>query len=140
MMPNPVAYRASASVARSQSRTLQRRVEPLTTVDPVDATVKGTTRVCRCGKCEKGFLATAVIDKPVDFDAKRKIHVITRQLYCDHCDHIQVWTEQATFDLTSQQYRPSGQVEVGPIYKTDTHDIARFLKRHPEARGVNDNG
>jgi len=123
----------SWSAPRQAARRRQPRLRyvPLETVDRCEVDGKRTPSAerihCACGKVYAG--GSVVTDEPF-MDRSGECSVI-RRCYCDHCNHVMVWSELALPDGT-----PVGTVLSGPgVYRGRTA-VERFLKQHPHAAGV----
>ena len=104
---------------------------PMKTVDPAEAVAQPSGGRCQCGGCAKTYQAGAVVTDDRGWDDEHQCFSVMRRLYCDHCDHIQVWMEALNRDGEL-----SGMVLSGPGYQRGRRDIERFLREHPEATGV----
>ena len=84
-----------------------------------------------CGKCGKLFFSTSVINKHPLRDPLTLLYSRSRQLFCDHCDHIQHWSQRCLADGT---FLP--EITCPPAYYTSQSRIKAFLSLYPEAAGV----
>lgn len=107
------------------------KVSPPRTVERTESPAKPSTQRVECGKCEKLYLGGAIVNHPVQHDPDQGEMVMIRAIYCDHCDHLQTWVE-----AVDHNDRPTGYIFEGPYYITARDKVDRFLREHPEARGV----
>lgn len=86
----------------------------------------------QCPDCAKNFVLAAVVkDKPF-WDPVAAQHKFRRAFYCDHCDHIVSW-----FQLCASNGAIGPRADDDPpAIIRGKEQIERFLKAHPEARGV----
>jgi hypothetical protein len=127
--------------ARSTQHAALRRV-PLDTVPFADhKQPRPSIERVQCARCEKTFLGTAVVTGPVEDnisigprgDERHDGHLRHRRLYCDFCNHIQHWLQAC--DAQGIFFAPTIVLQ-GPGFVCDSKSIADFLKKHPEAAGV----
>lgn len=106
-------------------------LEPIDLIDHAECIAPRSAERCQCGTCGKVFSAGSVVDSPPVHDEIHGRLVMLRQLYCDHCQHIQDWTEAV--DLSG---RRTGEIVSGPGRVFGRKQVALFLHKNPKAAGV----
>ena len=129
-------------------RSPKRHLEAPRTVEAVESCAPPSAKRAQCGSCSKVINGGAVV---VDGEwiedlaehSQLMSHLIERAnekaagqsygmrcLYCDFCDHVQIWPEVQDFTGNF-----TGVVLTDPVLIRGRHRD-RFLNRHPEAAGV----
>jgi hypothetical protein len=96
------------------------------------AGVKPSAARAECPRCAKVFSESSVAadDRPVYLQS-HDTHVVARGFFCDHCDVLILWLQ--TCDKQGGNFGPAhGE----PAIVSDRRRVEAFLKRHPEAAGV----
>jgi hypothetical protein len=111
------------------------RHAPLATVEPADHRQVKAGHNVECPVCGKSFAAGALVDSAREFvyayrAAKYTGPMITRRLYCDHCDHIIIRDFAVAQD--GRILDPIGDYGL----RNEPRVIERFLRDHPNAAGV----
>jgi len=111
----------------------QRYLEPARIVHVSDSEAPPSRTRLECACCEKLFSGGQVVDGPVTWNGAAQMYETERTLYCDHCDHLQVWGE-----ALDREHHKTGVPIEPPVFITAQSDIDAFLSEHPEAKGTID--
>jgi hypothetical protein len=120
---------------QSKPRRRRRRTAhdyvPDGTVHVVDCEAEASAERRCCPVCDKTFAGGAIVNSEPLFCQVEQSWSIVRRLYCDHCDHIVIWTESA-----NAAGEPRGLQLNEPGLVRARSSVANFLRHHPEATGV----
>lgn len=84
----------------------------------------------QCGVCRSMYGAASVVTEQPIFDEGAMRQVVRRVLYCDSCNHIQIWFEGAT-----TAGKPNGTPIGEPVWRTG-EVVREFLMEHGDKCGV----
>lgn len=129
--------------------------EPIDTVEPADCTAKPSKKRVECPTCSKSFSAGAIVThwEEMGWHEGEGCWIVRRTVFCDHCHHLIDWlesldgfnaacicsTRRCTCGAAEQVTGTgslSGVIISGPGIRTGKREVARFLKKHPQAAGV----
>jgi hypothetical protein len=106
------------------------KAHPVKYIQPVETTARTSAHRAQCGRCELIVSGGSIVTGPTRWDRGVGGNVVTRSLYCAHCDHVQTWTEGVDFSG-----RPNGAVVDGPTFAKG-EEVEQFLREHQEATGM----
>jgi hypothetical protein len=105
-------------------------------LDPVTQTVQSESEAyardgrAQCGVCETVIGAAAIVTgKPNLLPSVGR--VVTRTMYCAHCDHLVQWLEGVT-----PAGQPNGAVAMAPDYIGGREAVDAFLRKFPHTVGL----
>lgn len=84
----------------------------------------------QCGRCGGRFPPYAIATDPPVLDATTGLLAVKRQLFCEHCGHVQIWRESAT-----NGGLPKGEILSGPDYARG-EAVNQFIRQYPDACGA----
>ena len=121
----------TSAIQNSAFRIHHSRRTPLSTVGRTEhrQTVPTSERG-ECPECHKEFCASAVVDGPMTRDPLTRRQHRSRMLYCDHCEHLVHFVQLFQDDGTP------GPLLCQPAIYRSADRVAKFLRDHPEAAGV----
>lgn len=118
------------------TRAQRRYCEP-ETVEPQDCRARHSAARVECGTCGKTFSDAAVVTDAVpEWSEPDQCFTVLRRLFCDHCVHLQHWTQSCKSLAAPGPILLDDVVVSGPGYVRDPKKINGFLQRHPQAAGV----
>jgi len=106
-------------------------LEPIDLIDHAECIAPRSSERCQCETCGKVFAGGSVVDHKPMYDDIHGRMLMLRQLYCDHCQHVQNWTE-----AVDENGRRTGEIVSGPGRVFGRKQVAAFLHKHPQATGV----
>ena len=124
--------RSASALAASRPQKRGHCVAPLHTIHPVESTAPGSAERVACARCHKTHAGGHVVNDPrKSATGETWAWTVRRHLFCDHCGHIQSWTEDCTADG-----QPNGGQPRRVRFTRDPRKIDLFLRAHPRATGV----
>lgn len=105
----------------------ERRLAPLSTVEAIDCVAPPSYP--DCAECGKKIAQGQIVNDMPEFGPVG--WAVVRRAYCDHCNHVQTWTEVSTAKGT-----PTGDVFGKPEHDKNPRRVEQFLSSFPQARGV----
>jgi hypothetical protein len=104
--------------------------QPVECVEGWQSKAPATAKRAQCGMCSLIVGDRSVVTGPVRWETSVGGRVVSRTLYCWHCEQLQSWVEGVDY-----KGDPNGAVVSGPEYLRGK-PVAEFLEAHPEAAGL----